>query len=146
MTELETGYKQWREDRVELRRVGNDCLALGAIWVVFPFNIPFCPSAFCSSAGVLCVAFLFLSPKQEVKQPHQAAFIDYSAKRQQHAGMSRAVNKRGSGQGNFLSEGKQNRGLSRNVGCLSGMCHSSKPDPPVRDLHRSLEVTHCEIL
>lgn len=85
-------------------------------------------------------------PKTGGKKASWAAFIDYSAKRQQPAEMSTAVNKQGSGRGTFLSEGKQNRSLSRNFGYLRGTCHSGKPDPSVRDLHRSLEVARCEIL
>lgn len=146
MTGLEIGYKQWEEGRVKLRGVGNKCPAPGAVGVVVPFNSPFCPSAFWNSGGVWPVVFPFLSPKQEVKQPPWAAFIDYSAKRQQPARISTAVNKWGSGWGTFLTEGKQNQGLSRNLGCLRGTCLSGKADPPVRDLHRSLEVTRCEIL
>lgn len=59
--------------------------------------------------------------------------------------MDISVEKWGSVWGTFPVTGTELR-PQRNFGCLCGTCHSGKPDPLERHLHRSLEITHCEIL
>lgn len=90
-----------------------------------------------SEATAVCYMLLFSFSLQNMRW---TAVIDHSAKRQQPARMRTAVNKWGSGQGTFLSEGKQNWGLIRNFRCHHGTCWSSKADILVRDIRRSLEV------
>lgn len=63
----------WKREEVG---ISAQCLETLQLWFLSPevSNNPFCPSVFWGSGSMLHVAFIFLSPKQEVNHPPDSLY------------------------------------------------------------------------